>query len=370
MNEKLYLLWLISLKGVSDKIALTLHNSYGSYEKVYNLSSQELFKDADITPALKDALSDKSLEKAREILNECEEKGIEILSYFDAEYPRRLKQISNPPAILYVKGVLPDIDNSMTVAVVGSRSPSLYGTQTAQKLAYEMAKAGIIIISGMARGIDSAAHRSALRAEEKTIAVLGCGVDVVYPAENSELKQLIENNGAVISEFPPGTSPLPQHFPSRNRIISGLSCGTLVVEGKATSGSTITARLALDQGREVYCVPGNIDNPLSMGPNLIIRDGGTLITCTDDIITGLTSYYPEIMLKTVLNEEKIDEKKLKSLSPDQRKIMEILEKTNQKHIDEICFKTGLDVFTVQECMFMLEAEKLVRQLPGRNYILC
>ena len=370
MNETLYLLWLLNLKGVSVSTAMKLHDIYGTYENIYNLSPEELFKNVNITPGLKNALSDKSLDKAREILSECEEKEIKIISYYDAEYPKRLKQINNPPAILYIRGTLPDIDNAMTVAVVGSRRPSLYGTQSAQKLAYEMAKSGIIIISGMARGIDSAAHRSALRAEEKTVAVLGCGVDVVYPAENAELKSLIESNGAVISELPPGTSPRPSHFPSRNRIISGLSCGTVIVEGKATSGSTITAKCALEQGREVFGVPGNIDNPLSMGPNQIIRDGGTLVTCANDIITGLTAYYPEIMLKTVLCEEKQDEKKLKNLTSDQKAVLEALEKTNQRHIDEICFKTGLDVFTVQECMFILEAEKLVRQLPGKNYILC
>lgn len=367
MNETIYLLWLLSLSGVSGVTARKLHDDYGSYENVYNLNSDELTLNENINLKLKNTLLNKSLDKAREILSICEEKGIDVLSYYDDEYPKRLKQIPDPPAVLYVMGKLPDIDNSMAVAVVGSRRPTLYGSQVAQKLAYELAKSGIIIISGMARGIDSEAHRSTLRAEGTTVAVLGCGVDVVYPAENRELKKMIENNGAVISEYPPRTSPLARNFPARNRIISGLSCGTVVVEGKATSGSTITARLALEQGREVFCVPGNIDNPLSMGPNQIIRDGGTLVTCTNDIIEGLTSYYPELMVKTVLCEEKKTDKKL---TPEQKTVFDVLEKTNQKHIDEICFKTGLDVFTVQECLFMLEAERIVRQLPGKNYILC
>lgn len=372
MNELLYQIWLSGLKRVSNTVMAKLHDRFGSFEAIYHLESIDLSEDDTLSLELKNSLAGKNLDNAREILERCEVLGAKILSYYDPDYPERLKQIPDAPMQLYVMGTLPNVDERMSVAVVGARRPSIYGTNTAQNIAYELANAGMLIVSGMARGIDSAAHRGALRAEADTIAVLGCGVDVVYPPENGELKKMIEGNGAVISEFPPGTPPHASNFPARNRIISGLSCATVIVEGKATSGSTITARMALDQGREVFCVPGNIDNPLSVGPNTIVRDGGRLITCAKDIILDLTADYPELMVETVFSEEAVQkhtDRKLEKLPEEQRRIAAVLSRNHPVHVDEICFKTGIEVAVVNQSLFMLELNGLVKQLPGKNYIL-
>lgn len=373
MNELLYQIWLMNLKGISPTTAMALREAYGSFTALYEANFSLLMSDNNLNNSMRESLLNKNLDTARGIMETCEKQDIKIISYYDKAYPERLKQIVNPPLLLYVTGTLPDIDNSMTVAVVGARKPSVYGSTVATDLAYSLAQKGIIIISGMARGIDSLSHRSALRAEEKTVAVLGCGVDVVYPPENGELKKLIESNGAVISEYPPGTPPLPAHFPLRNRIISGLSCATVIVEGRATSGSNITAHLALEQGREVYAVPGNIDNPLSMGPHQAIRDGATLITSAEDIIVALTEYYPELMTKTVLSEKNVEvqqNKKYKNLLPEQKAVAKALSNTKMTHIDEICFKTKLDAGIVSQSLTMLEIQGVAKQLPGKNYILC
>ena len=368
MKEKLYQLWLISLPKISGAVARRLHEHYGSFEAVYHLTSQELSQNENLSLDVRTSLCNKNLDEANNILGKCEVLGADIISYYDDEYPERLRQIPDPPLQLYVKGTLPPIDGMFTVAVVGARKPSVYGSNNAGKIAFDLATAGALVVSGMARGIDSAAHRGALRAEADTVAVLGCGIDVVYPPENGELKKLIECNGAVITECPPGTPPLATNFPARNRIISGMSSAVLIVEGKATSGSTITGNLALDQGREVFCLPGNIDSPMSVGPNMLIREGGRLITCAGDIITDMSSDYPELMVDTLFK-DKVTNKRIESLTDDQKKIMSTLTENHPIHLDEICYNTKIEVAVVNQCLFMLELDGMVRQLPGKNYVL-
>src|SRR5665213_2546869 len=202
--------------------------------------------------------------------------GARLISIQDTSYPRRLREIFEPPLLLFAIGNA-ELMASHSVAVVGTRRPTPYGVAAAERLAGDLARAGLTITSGMARGIDTAAHKAALAAEGSTIAVLGCGVDVIYPSENKRLAAEIEAKGLVVSEFPMGATAFPQNFPIRNRIISGLSCGLLVVEGAQYSGSAITARLALDQGREVFAVPGNITSKMSWGPNLLIKQGAKLV---------------------------------------------------------------------------------------------
>ena len=244
MDELLYQIWLKGLNGISNSKMRRLHKIFGSFTAIYNLSSIDLANNDTISYEEKNAISNKNLDKAREILTQCDNLGINIISYYDEAYPKKLKEISDAPAFLYVRGNLPRLNERLAISIVGARRSSLYGNTTATKIAYDLARKDVVIVSGMARGIDSAAHRGALKADGYTVAVLGCGVDVVYPPENAELKKMIESNGAVISEYPPGTPPNAVNFPSRNRIISGLAAATVIVEGKVTSGSTITAKMA------------------------------------------------------------------------------------------------------------------------------
>ena len=372
MQELLYQIWLGCLDGISVTKIHRLYDEFGSFRAIYEANGIEFKNIERISSEDIRMISNKNLDRANKIIEDCNNLGIDIISYYDERYPKRLKQISGAPAQLYVKGKLPPIDEVCVIAIVGARRSSLYGNNTANLLAHDLGRAGAVVISGMARGIDTSAHRGALKSESDTIAVLGCGVDVVYPPENVELKRIIEGHGAVISEYPPGTPPTPSNFPARNRIISGLSVATVIVEGKVTSGSTITARLALEQGREVFCIPGNIDSPLSQGPNMLIRDGARLATCAKDIIIDLTADYPELMVETILGEDaqnKIMDKKILKLPNDQKRILEVLKANHPMHIDEICHITGVEVAVANQCLFMLEMNSLVKPLPGKQYIL-
>jgi len=372
MQELLYQIWLGCLDGISAVKIHRLYDEFGSFRAIYEANGIEFKNIERISSEDIRMISNKNLDKARRIIEDCNNLGIDIISYYDDRYPKRLKQISGAPAQLYVRGKLPPVDEVCAVAIVGARQSSIYGNNIANQLAYDLGRAGVVVISGMARGVDTSAHRGALKSESDTIAVLGCGVDVVYPPENGEIKRIIERHGAVISEYPPGTPAYATNFPARNRIISGLSVATVIVEGKVTSGSTITARLAIDQGREVFCVPGNIDSPLSQGPNMLIRDGARLITCAQDIIIDLTADYPELMVETILGEDaqnKIMDKKILKLPSDQKRILEVLKANHSMHIDEICHITGVEIAVANQCLLMLEINALVKPLPGKQYIL-
>lgn len=363
--EKLYAIWLAETFGAGSRISSLLCEYYESFEAIYNADSEELSLIEGISHSHIEKMNSKSLMRAEEIAAECEALYIDVITIFDEKYPQNLKNIPCPPVVLYVKGKLPDNKSIPAIGIVGSRRPSNYGAKMAHDFAEALGKRGFVIVSGMARGIDTCAHRGALKAEALTLAVLGCGVDVVYPPKSGALKSLIEANGAVISEFAPGTAPMPTHFPVRNRIVSGLSNGVLVVEGKASSGSSITANIAKDQGREVFCVPGNVDNPLSSVSHMLIRDGARLVTCAEDIITDL-GY--------MLVEEKRDECEqiefvFSKLSVDQQKIARVLERSTPMHIDEICFKSGVEIAVANQCLFMMELSGIVKQLPGKQYIL-
>lgn len=371
MKELLYHLWLRELHGISSAKIFRLHDYFGSFSAVYEADFFEYAKIEGIGPFSE--LGNKSLDRAEKILEDCDRLGIDIISYYDDRYPKRLKEIDNAaPSLLYVRGKFPPVDHMLTVGIVGARRSSLYGNHCATSIAEELARQGTIIVSGMARGIDTAAHRGALKAEGDTIAVLGCGADVCYPPENHELKRIIESHGAVISELAPGTKPLSVHFPARNRIISGLCVGVVMVEGKATSGSTITARLAMEQGREVFCVPGPVDKTLSVGPHQLIRDGARLVTSAKDIIMDLSTDYPELMVDVMLGEqaqERIAAKNMEKLSLDEKMIVGALKHDFPTHIDEICYMTGIEISVVSQCLLMLEINGYVTSLPGKQYIL-
>lgn len=370
-KETLYALWLLDAMGPGNIVSSRLCEKFDSFEEIYNASVHTLMETEGMTKHIAEKLNIKNMDNANIIAAKCDKLGIDIVTYYDVKYPSMLKNIPDFPLLLFVKGKLP-VETDLCIAVVGSRKPSIYGNKMAESISCDLSKAGVTIVSGMARGVDSCAHRGALRAEGETIAVLGCGLDIVYPPENKDLKELIACNGAVISELVPETPPLPAYFPLRNRIVSGLSNGILVIEGKASSGSTITATLAAEQGRDVFCLPGNIDNPLSAAPNQLIRQGARLITCAKDILVDIAENNPEELIYTIYSEKAQKEKqnsRIDKLTADQKAVVSVLESSKPKHIDQICFESGIEIAVVNQCLFMLELEGIVKQLPGKQYIL-
>ena len=306
---------------------------------------------------------------------ECADRtGVSIVTSQDPLYPSQLLSTYDYPAFLYVKGHLKEDD--VNVAVVGSRTASTYGKFTTERLCRELVLRGITVISGLARGIDSAAHRGALSGKGRTIAVLGCGLDVVYPPENEKLFTEISLQGALISEFPFGTPPNAPNFPARNRIISGISLGVVVVEASEKSGSLITARIALEQGREVFAVPGSIDSSGSRGTNKLIKQGAKLIENVEDILEEIlpqVTRAPKVVKPDQRQKQPDDQQKILTSSPDL--VLKETEKTvwqvlSQKpvHIDQIITSTGLTAHEVLVILLNLELQGLIEQKPGKTYM--
>jgi DNA processing protein len=335
-----------------------LENQFGSMEEAWRAADDELSRaglDKGSVKAIVDWRPKISLDEEMEKL---ERHGIKAFSYHDDGYPARLKQIYDYPPILYVKGSLLPQDE-WCLAVVGTRKATVYGRQAAEEIVSDLARNKITIVSGLARGIDSIAHRSALEAGGRTIAVFGCGLDMVYPAENASLAKSIATNGALISEFPLGTEPRRENFPLRNRIMSGLSLGVLVVEAGDSSGAMITARLALEQNREVFAVPGSILSPSSRGTNNLIQEGAKLIRDYTDILEelNLRAVAHQIELKEVIPASDTETLLLKQLSAE------------PTHIDEVCRGSGLPIATVSSTLAMMELKGMVRQVGTMSYIL-
>lgn len=293
--------------------------------------------------------------KEAELLKQA---GVEFLTWADERYPEYLRHIFNPPAVLYYLG---DIrrDDDPAVALVGSRRATYYGRDMAHRLGKELAEADLTVVSGMARGIDTAAHRGALDGGGRTLAVLGSGLDVVYPQENSKLMCKIAANGAVISEFPLGSMPEPWHFPVRNRIISGLSRGTVVIEAAERSGALITAELALEQGRDVMAVPGNVTSPVSRGPNRLIKQGACLVENGSDILE-------EIGITRLFQQDEGGRGPGVKLDPDEERVLKLIE-AEPLALDLIIRDTGLPSERVASVLTFLEVKGLVRRLPGGRY---
>ncbi|MFA5114340.1 MAG: DNA-processing protein DprA [Candidatus Margulisiibacteriota bacterium] len=283
----------------------------------------------------------------------------------DRAYPQQLKNIHDPPPILYVKGRLMESDRK-ALAIVGTRRPTRYGLEMAERFAGQLAGLGITIVSGLALGIDSAAHRGALKAGGRTIAVLGSGIDQVYPASNRELANEIEKHGALVTEFPVGQKPDTWTFPQRNRIISGLSLGVIMVEGHYDSGAMITAKEALDQGREVFAVPGNISLEQSKGPHWLIKQGAKLVEDIQDVLDELNIQLPTSNIQT--KQQISNDNNIQALSPEEKKIMACLS-FEPKHLDAIALESELPVQQSSSLIMMLELKKVVRQLPGKLFIL-
>ncbi len=382
MDGRLYWIWLACVLGQGNNRAEQLLERFSSPERIWRAGAGELSRAGVSAPELA-ALLNKSLERPEKILSDCAGKNISVLTPDDPDYPERLRNIPQPPLTLYCRGTLPPIDDLICVAIVGSRDYSVYGRSVAEKLASGIAGAGAVVVSGMARGLDTAAHKGALKAGGLTVAVLGCGVDVVYPRENAELMRFIETSGAVLSEYPPGTPPLPYHFPQRNRIISGLSLGVTVIEGGEKSGSLITARHALEQGRDVFAVPANIDSPGSAAPNGLIKQGAKPVTSPMDI---LEEYLPLFAHKIRTDSEQEPDceaqpdlaaqeerdyrtrAQLKSLSPDEQAVLALLPQSHAPvHRDELAAVSGLGGGRLFAALTMLEVTGLAISLPGGRY---
>ena len=283
-NDNLYWIWLADKCGVACREFSRLIGMFENPFEIYRLDAEEIGAIDGISERLKNALCSKSLEYAYSVLKYCKKCGVEIIAYADNKYPQKLKTLEDPPVLLYCVGELPDLDRRVAVGIVGTRKMSAYGAHSAYKISYELASANLCIVSGMALGIDAIAACAALDAKGSTVAVLGCGIDIVYPRAHAKLKRFIENHGAVITEYPLGEPPQGKNFPKRNRIISGLSNGVFVVEGDERSGAMISARHAISQGRDIFALPGNIDESNSEGPNELIKNGANVVVASDDII--------------------------------------------------------------------------------------
>lgn len=283
-DNLLYWIWLSEACGPKTQNIGYLCERFEDPFDVYRLDDDELSCLEDVHPIVRERLSDKSLASAYEILRYCRKQDVDIITYADPRYPSRLRMIEDPPVLLYCLGTFPDMNHRLCVGMVGTRRMSEYGKQTAYRIAYELASARAVVVSGMALGVDAVAASAVLEAGGSTVAVLGCGVATVYPKEHKRLMRAIVKHGAVVTEYPPTAKPDRQHFPRRNRIISGLCQGTLVIEGDMSSGALITAKHAIAQGREVFALPGNVDEPNSEGPNDLIRNGTHVALSSDDIL--------------------------------------------------------------------------------------
>ena len=295
MHNTVYWIWLSLSCSYGTATFPRLIEKFGSAKTVYDADIKDIIKCIDPRSSDRTRLSNKSLDRAYEIFEFCNSKKVGILTYDDERYPGNLKKIPSPPVVLYYRGILPDFNSGFYISMVGTRAISDYGRKNAFKISYDLASSGATIVSGMAMGIDGISHAAALEAGKNTIAVLGSGIDVCYPSQHLTLARSIVKNGCIITEFPPHTPPARNNFPIRNRIISGLSELTIVIEGKEKSGARITAAHALEQGRALYALPGNIESSNSELTNLLLKNGAKIITTADDIVRDYQDKYPGIL---------------------------------------------------------------------------
>ena len=413
-------IWLAHRPGLNDRMKLVLLQHFSDPEDIYFADSGAFSHIEEITEEAVEALQEKDLIPAQEILDTCQREKLHILTYRDAAYPAALKNIPDPPLVLYYKGQLPDLDAVPVIGVVGTRKASVYGMTAAKRLGYQIGKCGGIVVSGMAYGIDGMAMAGALTAGAKVVGVLGCGADIVYPVSNRALFQDTERFGCILSEFPPGTPPARWTFPKRNRIISGLSNGVLVVEAPEKSGALITARLAAEQGRDVFAVPGNIDIPSFVGSNRLLRDGAIMVSSGWDILSEYEALYPgkifredgpvqqraypdeveksrepeekplpkvaqkvavpgkKTHLKKKLEKKSIDNqpstaysdvnKPKPKLSEEEQKIVSALE-NGERLVDDVIAQTGLTTGKLLAALTMLELKGVLKRLPGKRITL-
>ena len=413
-------IWLAHRPAVTDRMKVSLLEHFCDPESIY-FSDAEAYRHVEgLTAEAIQSLQDKDLSSSKKILETCHREKLHLLTIRDAGYPSKLKNIADPPVLLYYKGQLPEFDDLPVIGVVGTRKASAYGMQTAKRLGYQIARCGGLVVSGMAYGIDGMAMRGALTAGQMTVGVLGCGADVVYPQSNRSLFADVELYGCILSEFPPGTQGAKWTFPKRNRIISGLSNGILVVEAPEKSGALITANCALEQGRDVFVVPGNIDHPGFAGSNRLLRDGAVLVSSGWDVLCEYEAMYPDKIhrdlhpahqtvypdeletavpetekqmpkvaqkpelpgksnpLKKKLEKKGIDNTPLGAysdvntvlpkLSAEEQKIVSALQE-GERQVDDVIAETGLTTGKILALLTMLELKGVVKRLPGKRICL-
>ena len=383
MENELYWIWLTTKAEVTGFDITALLENFDSVEEIYR---QENFDGiSGIKPTAASRLKDKSLKNAEKVYEKVKSIGAKVITFDSKDYPDVLRYIENPPYVLYLRGELPKWDRLLMIGVVGTREATDYGVAVTRRICSSLAENGVTIVSGMARGIDSVAARSALDKGAKTITVLGCGIDMAYPTENRQLMCDIMENGTVISEYPPGSGPLKTHFPERNRIISGLSKGVLVTEAPKKSGALITASYAIENGRDLFAVPGSIFWANSAGANALLSSCAKAVTSAKDI---LDEYVYEVehlnlekpkstILKKVFGGSKpekvnneitlsIDDKKFQNLSEDEKTVAVLLMEENM-HIDDIKRRSGIEISKLTPILSMLEFGGYIKKLPGNNY---
>ena len=398
-----YWVWISSLPEIGAKSAGRAVEHFGSPERAFFARREEIERLDFLKSAEKSALLNKNLRRAERITEDCALLGIRIITLSDAVYPERLKNIFDPPLVLYIKGTMPTVDEEIVISAVGTRRCSDYGVRNAARMGYELASLGAIVASGLASGIDSAFMTGALRAGGRVIGVLGNGIDVIYPRENAELYERTAANGVLISEYPPGTRPYGSNFPVRNRIISGLSLGTLVVEAPSRSGALITASRALEQGRDVFAMPANVDSEQSFGSNKLLREGAIVALQGADIVREYAALYPDKIItnpkpvsdadtycipkkereikenisdgggkatkKPIDKRDKEDyivlKKKPDDMSDDEFTVLSVL--NEQLQADEIVEITRLPSERVLSALTMLEIGGYVKRLPGKRF---
>lgn len=381
-----YWIWLSTRKRIGAKNAVSILNAFGSAEAVYRADRAELEHTPGITAAMLPALLDKSLAGPQKILADCYANDIRIFTLHEEGYPATLRAIADPPPVLYVKGDLPETEERPVIGIVGSRNASAYGMSVAEQLGYALHEGGCTVISGMAKGIDGAAMRGALKSGDRVIGVLGCGVDRIYPKENADLYRELITRGCIMSEYPPGTPPVPENFPSRNRIISGISDGVLIVEAAKKSGSLITAEYALEQNRDIFAVPANIGLPACEGSNRLLKNGAELVQSANDILEAYRYRYPDTVgrapeitapaptgdapqnsIDTDKTVNYIDIAELKGKLPQAAiSILRALDK-NTLTMDELIEASGLSAGTALSMLTLLEIKGFVQQLAGSRF---
>ena len=380
-----YWVWLSELKGLRNQTRLALLRRFGDPESIFYADADELLLTDGVERSQLKLLENHDLAPADRILADCQRLDIRLLTLSDAAYPGRLKNIYDPPALLYCKGRLPLLDDLLCVAVVGTRDCTPYGVACAEKLGFGLASGGAAVVSGLAKGIDAAAIRGALRAGGVTVGVVGNGLDVYYPYESRYLYEDVVSAGILLSEYPPGTEPASGHFPVRNRIISGLSLAALVVEAPEKSGALITAATALEQGRDVFAVPGPIDAPASVGCNCLIRDGAGLVSDASDI---LREYEGRFVLNLKESREQPETLGYQArmapepkpvaptlslrhsdaeLTDDQIAVLKALSDTEPMQVDDLTELVEIPTRRVLSALTVLEIDQYVAQHPGKRY---
>lgn len=398
MAQLKYWIWLSNLPTLSNQMKLSLLEHFGEPDRIYYGEKEEYFLVQGMTRSMAGALEDKSLETADRILGDCDRLGLRIITLRDTEYPDRLRNIFDPPLLLYVQGRMPRFDEEVAIAMVGTRRASPYAMEMGEKLAFQMAGLGAVIVSGLAAGGDASAHRGALRAGGFTAAVIGGGHDMIYPRENQYLYEDIAARGVILSEYPPGTEHKGEHFPVRNRIISGLSVGVVVIEAPERSGALITAGRALDQGRDVFVIPGQVGDRRCAGSNALLRDGAGVVTDAWDVLGGYAGKFPHKIRSLRMEEPRrfggasapaekpkpagkkepdapqepelpvLDLSGDHGLTDDQLKIVRAL-RGRTVQVDDLIEETQIPTRRILSALTVLELDRIVTQESGKRFSL-